>query len=308
MLDLAIAALHEHDPGQLWPPIVVELLRACGGEFLVLESASKEWTGPAGVTHWMPDGSRENHAGDYSQRLLRHCYPIAQHYASSTDRAPVTACQVLGEAEWRNSNAAALTRKALAADHILALPLTDTSKPVRGLLVYRSGSGFTDDHLAYARRVQPLLAGVDRQVTRLHRWRAFGADSPGDKADEAPRSAPRGRAADTTAGPRPGPDREAGLTPAEQATEARLTPREITVLALLADALTAATIGRRLGISVRTAQKHIESIYRKLGTKDRVSTVLRAQSCGLIPTEPPPAKPSPRPRRAAGLSPMATSI
>ncbi|MFJ4184935.1 LuxR C-terminal-related transcriptional regulator [Kitasatospora sp. NPDC089509] len=36
--------------------------------------------------------------------------------------------------------------------------------------------------------------------------------------------------------------------------------------------------GRRLGIATRTANKHIEHIYRKLGTRDRVSTLNRART------------------------------
>lgn len=44
------------------------------------------------------------------------------------------------------------------------------------------------------------------------------------------------------------------------------------------------SIGRRLGISERTVHKHIANVYRKLGTRDRVSTVLRAQRLGLVPT------------------------
>ena len=168
----------------------------------------------------------------------------------------MTACRIVGEAEWRTSGPAELMRETLGVDHVLGLPLPDISRPVRGFLVYRAGSRFTDGHLAYARLIQPLLAGVARQVTLLRHWRASTAKAPSGKA---------------------------GFDPAKGAAASGLTPREITVLTLLADALTATAIGRRLGISVRTAQKHIESIYRKLGTKDRVATVLRAQACGLIP-------------------------
>ncbi|WP_405641349.1 response regulator transcription factor [Streptomyces sp. NBC_00019] len=63
-----------------------------------------------------------------------------------------------------------------------------------------------------------------------------------------------------------------------------LTPRESTVLLLLGDALTAAAMGRRLGISERTVHKHVANVYRKLGTHDRLGTVLRAQRLGLVPT------------------------
>lgn len=65
--------------------------------------------------------------------------------------------------------------------------------------------------------------------------------------------------------------------------EARLTGRELTVLHLLAEGLTAEAIGRRLAISTRTVHKHLEHVYAKFGTGDRLTTVLRAQHAGLLP-------------------------
>ena len=61
-----------------------------------------------------------------------------------------------------------------------------------------------------------------------------------------------------------------------------LTPRELTVLALLADALTASQIGRRLGISTRTVNKHVENMFRKMGTSDRLAAVLQARAAGIL--------------------------
>lgn len=63
----------------------------------------------------------------------------------------------------------------------------------------------------------------------------------------------------------------------------RLTPREVAVLGLLVEGLTAAAIGRRLGIAERTVQKHLEHAYGKLGVADRLTAVLRAQHLGLLP-------------------------
>lgn len=63
----------------------------------------------------------------------------------------------------------------------------------------------------------------------------------------------------------------------------RLTPRELGVLQLLAESLTAAAIARRLGISTGTVHKHLARLYRKLGTTDRLATVLRAREAGLLP-------------------------
>lgn len=65
--------------------------------------------------------------------------------------------------------------------------------------------------------------------------------------------------------------------------EHRLTQRELTVLGLLAEGLTADAIARRLDISPRTVHRHLQHLYRKLGTTDRLATVLRAKAVGLLP-------------------------
>ncbi len=61
-----------------------------------------------------------------------------------------------------------------------------------------------------------------------------------------------------------------------------LTPREHTVLTHLSRGLTARAIARRLEISPRTVNKHLESTYRKLGARDRLTATLTAQNLGLI--------------------------
>ncbi|MFI5492896.1 helix-turn-helix transcriptional regulator [Actinoplanes sp. NPDC051859] len=63
----------------------------------------------------------------------------------------------------------------------------------------------------------------------------------------------------------------------------RLTPRELSVLRLLAESLTAAAIARRLDLSTGTVHKHLGRLYRKFGTTDRLATVLRAREAGLLP-------------------------
>lgn len=68
----------------------------------------------------------------------------------------------------------------------------------------------------------------------------------------------------------------------EQAARFGLTSRELAVVRLLAEGLTATAIGRRLGISPRTVTKHQQNLYRKLEVTDRVTAVLRAQACGLL--------------------------
>jgi len=61
-----------------------------------------------------------------------------------------------------------------------------------------------------------------------------------------------------------------------------LTRREQDVLKLLAQSLTSDAMARRLECSKRTVHKHLQNIYRKLGTVDRLQTVLTAQKLGLV--------------------------
>jgi DNA-binding CsgD family transcriptional regulator len=71
-------------------------------------------------------------------------------------------------------------------------------------------------------------------------------------------------------------------SPQARAAHVGLTPRELVVLSLLAEGLTAAAIARRLRISPHTVTKHQENLYRKLKTSDRLMAVLIAQRQGLL--------------------------
>lgn len=65
-----------------------------------------------------------------------------------------------------------------------------------------------------------------------------------------------------------------------------LTSREMTILTLLGEGLTAEALARRLNISPRTADKHLEHIYRKLDVGDRLMAVQRAYELGVLTPAP----------------------
>jgi DNA-binding NarL/FixJ family response regulator len=64
---------------------------------------------------------------------------------------------------------------------------------------------------------------------------------------------------------------------------ALLTDRELEVAGLIAEALTTHQMARRLGLSERTVESHISNLYKKLGAKNRVEAIGKAQRLGLIP-------------------------
>lgn len=127
--------------------------------------------------------------------------------------------------------------------HQIALPLSQQ----RAFVVGRP-EPFTAAEMHLARQVRRLIAGLDRHHGAFSRW-----------------------------------SRAAGLEAWMTADDVGLTPRELTVLALLAEGLTAASIGRRLMITERTVHKHLQHSYTKLGVTDRLGAVLRAQRIGLLP-------------------------
>ena len=66
---------------------------------------------------------------------------------------------------------------------------------------------------------------------------------------------------------------------------AGLTAREVDVLRLLARGLSAKEIATRLVITPKTARNHIEHIYAKTGTSNRVRASMFAVQHGLIPDD-----------------------
>ncbi|MGE3960764.1 MAG: response regulator transcription factor [Dehalococcoidia bacterium] len=66
------------------------------------------------------------------------------------------------------------------------------------------------------------------------------------------------------------------------AAEPRLSPREVEVLARLADGLSYREVGEELGIEWRTAQAHARNIYAKLGVTGKLQAARRALELGII--------------------------
>jgi HD-GYP domain-containing protein (c-di-GMP phosphodiesterase class II) len=77
---------------------------------------------------------------------------------------------------------------------------------------------------------------------------------------------------------------------------AGLTEREAEVVAMLARGLQTKQVARALGISVKTADRHVQNAYRKLGVSTRAAATLFAMEHGLLawgefPIARPPGRP-----------------
>ncbi|MFQ5574523.1 MAG: response regulator [Terriglobia bacterium] len=71
-------------------------------------------------------------------------------------------------------------------------------------------------------------------------------------------------------------------SPAGSVHAVALTAREAEILSLMARGLRNAEIGKELWISETTVKAHVGSIFRKLGTRDRVKTIIEAVKKGMV--------------------------
>ncbi|HLZ71834.1 MAG TPA: LuxR C-terminal-related transcriptional regulator [Dehalococcoidia bacterium] len=102
-------------------------------------------------------------------------------------------------------------------------------------------------------------------------------------------------------------DREQGRAPAPRNQRNILTTRESEVLGLIATGQTNQQIARVLGLSVRTVERHIGSIYEKLevrGPIARAAATAYAIRNGIAgPSSPVPTLPAPLPWPRAAAAP-----
>jgi DNA-binding NarL/FixJ family response regulator len=78
-----------------------------------------------------------------------------------------------------------------------------------------------------------------------------------------------------------GVDQGAPAPPASS-VDPQLTPRELEVLAALADGVSNKVIARRLGISFHTVKFHVAGILAKLGAETRTEAVAQGARLGLV--------------------------
>lgn len=253
MLDLAVAVLESREPHRMWHLVgesIVSALHATTTIFVDLR-----WKVRTGTAEgWAPQWVGGTPLADLVQRRMRQRHPLFQH-ACSGQLAPTTVDSITERRIWRRSDAFNEAREIYGTTRQMNLPLSASGEVIRGFILGRPGADFSERDLVFATRVQPLLSAVDRHV------RALGLLHHGAAA----------------LGPRK-------ISPLDAAAQCSITPRELTVLALLAQGCTAAAMARRLAISPHTVNRHLESTYRKLSTHDRVTTMLQAQQLGLVPT------------------------
>lgn len=75
---------------------------------------------------------------------------------------------------------------------------------------------------------------------------------------------------------------DSAARPAPQEPPARLTNRQLQVLRLLSEGVTARGISERLGLAETTVRNHIRAILAELGAHSQLEAVARARAQGLV--------------------------
>jgi DNA-binding NarL/FixJ family response regulator len=183
-----------------------------------------------------------------AEALEKHAqdFPLTRHTRPGGDGRPIRRSDLQSMRSFRSSGMYADVASKVGVDEMLAMALK-----IRNLHVCvslnRAGPDFTPAAVDLLTQLQPLL-------TRRVAWLAASrVDRPpvGGRVDWP------GRAA--------------------------LTTRQQQVLRLVTAGLTDAAIGRRLGCSPRTVDKHLEHIYRRLGVSCRTAAIA-ATSTALTDT------------------------
>ena len=206
---------------------------------------SWDWLDPDGTTGfllhtpipgWPPP--------DAAQALVDNVshHPVLRYYRGVRDSAAMTIGRV--PSCFVTSQGRGVVRDVLrpiGMEEQMSIPYRMGPGEYRAFILARSSDDFSEDDVAVARQLQPLLGLLDRQARILR-----------------------------------------DALPAVISNEG-LTGRELTVLRLLSEGLTAYSIGRRLGISERTVHRHLGNLYRKLGVHDRLRAVAVGRGAGLVP-------------------------
>jgi DNA-binding CsgD family transcriptional regulator len=172
-------------------------------------------------------------------------HPLVRWFRASGDATAMSLGRV--PATVSDPRGCGVVREQLAPVSIeqqLSIPYRLNAHGHRAFVLASTGTDFSDEDLALARQIQPLLILLARQTAVRERCGSVRGDAAAAAFD--------------------------------------LTGREVAVLTLLADGHTAAVIGRRLGISARTVHVHLAHLYRKLDVHDRLTAVRVARDCGLL--------------------------
>ncbi|BFU44239.1 hypothetical protein [Krasilnikovia sp. MM14-A1004] len=204
LLAFAASVLDSFDGTSLWPSLATELVDTLPGHLVGMVDV-RAGGGIVRQLLW-PTWAE---GLDWDEAAVA-AHPLVRHYQCFHDPFPRTVNEVADPHEWINSAVYSRARTDLrGATRQLAIPVSGPDGIFRSVVIGRSGTDFDARERQLALRLQPLLERLSRHLHTAVAWRS---DAP--------------------------------PTAVESAKAIGLTAREVTVLALLAEGLTAPLPGR----------------------------------------------------------------
>jgi DNA-binding CsgD family transcriptional regulator len=265
-LDLVSDVLN--DPPERWPYLVVSRLLHETFRAEATTIYDRVPGRPLQQSGWPPGYFARRDIGEmveFGNRRAPVEHPVLRYYLATGEARPMQVRDVPDRyADARVKDAWRERGRAWGGVQAqLAIPVLGPGQAGHRSFIVGREEDYSPEEVFLAYRLRRLFVGVDRHI-----------------AEHARLGAAREAARQAGGGP--------GSGSAAVADELGVTARELAVLELLAHGLTAAAIGRRLAITERTVQKHLQRVYAKLAVGDRLSAVQRAQRIGLLAAPWPP--------------------
>ena len=159
----------------------------------------------------------------------------------------------------------------LRHDQIAFVVLVDGSDPEDGIEALHAGAGAILPRTAGRDEIVAAIKAVASGLAILPRALVATLLDGAALADELP----EGHDSESR-------DSDSHDSDGHDGAGARLTPRELEVLAAMADGASNKAIARRLDISFHTAKFHVAAILAKLDADSRTEAVTRAAQLGLV--------------------------
>lgn len=203
---------------------------------------------------WPAETYKAEYLAAYPQLMTRHPI-VAYALAGPASADPVRISDWLSRRQWHANPLYQEAYRHLGLDDQIAIGAVDRGGSFYGVSVGRAGRCYSEDDRDVLALVMPHVKAALR------------------RAENAPVEIQALRVAPTLAPTLLG----GGPTPESLADGALLTAREKQVLSLVARGLTDQQAAHRLGVSVRTINKHLEHVYAKLGVSSRQAAVHAAR-------------------------------
>lgn len=249
-LDLAATAAECRDVDEVRVSLLPALARAVGAEIAIYHQVGLVGDLQEYGVAWPGDLDLETALTNYPA-VARHS-PLVRHFATHGACEVVSLGQLVSPRQWHDSPLYQESHRQLGIEDHLALAVHLADGRMHAL-------SFGRDHGTFTQLSRDLLALLAPHV-RAGIRRSLMAPTPYRVLRTFPHPVSTWQTGPAlTASP---------LAP-------RLTPREREVLSLATGGYTSYQVSRRLGLSIRTVDKHLEHTFRKLGASSRSDAAAR---------------------------------